>query len=367
MKQFTAFIHKEFLHIFRDSRTMLILIVMPLVLICLFGVIITTEVKNTRVIVVDQLQNEQSRAVVQRLQSNAYFHVVGITTDERHQDESIRQDRADLVLLLATNGTTGIPAVQILADGSEPNQAQSRVAYLQNILMQERMENSHISTITTPPVSVRMLFNPQLRSEFNFVPGIIGLIVMLICAMMTSISIVREKEMGTMEILLASPLHPLIVIVAKLIPYFVISSFNLISILLLSKYVFDLPIGTVGMGWTSVVTFCLLSMIYIIVALAIGLLISCAVSTQLAAMLLSLLLIVPALYLSGLAFPIESMPTPLQNASRIVPMRWYVEGARRLLIQGVEMRHVASDLGVLCLEAVVLITLSLKLFKKRLA
>ena len=162
-----------------------------------------------------------------------------------------------------------------------------------------------------------MLFNPQLKSEYNFVPGVIGMIVILICAMMTSVSIVREKERGTMEILLASPMKPLVIILAKLIPYFIVSCINLVTILLLSRYVLGVPIAG------SVFTFCLLSVIYILVALSLGLLISTAVSTQLAAMLLSLLLIVPTMYLSGMAFPLESMPLPLQKVSVIIPTRWF--------------------------------------------
>lgn len=367
MHQFRTFVRKEFLHIFRDVRTMLILLVMPLLLICIFGFAISTEVKNSRVVVIDQMQTAQSRALVERIGSNAYFLLVPNTlpaTAGPHLQLDaakglIQSGQADVILWLDPER-----GLQILADGSEPNQAQSRVGYLQNIVAASLAPSMGAAGVA--PVNVRMLFNPQLKSEYNFVPGIIGLIIMLICAMMTSISIVREKEMGTMEVLLASPLPPLVVILAKLIPYFVISSINLISILLLSKFCFQLPIGEVGVGWTAVLSFLLLSMAYIFVSLALGLLISCLVNTQLAAMLLSLLLIVPALYLSGLVFPLESMPAAFQRASTIVPARWYMDSARRLLIQGVAFRYVLRDLLVLCLEAAVLVFISLKVFKTRL-
>ena len=183
---------------------------------------------------------------------------------------------------------------------------------------------------------------------------------MLICAMMSSIAIVREKEMGTMEVLLASPLPPLYIILAKLVPYFVLSCTNIITILLLAVFLLGIPIAG------SLVCFIGITFIYILVALSLGLLISTLVSTQLAAMLLSLLLIVPTVYLSGLAFPIESMPVPMQKVSAIVPARWYIEVARKLLIQGVDVRFILKETVILFIQGMVLIGISWKMFKTRL-
>lgn len=209
-------------------------------------------------------------------------------------------------------------------------------------------------------VGLRSLFNPQQRSEYNFVPGVIGLIVLLICAMMTSIAIVSEKENGTMELLLASPLSPLTIISAKLIPYFFFSSINLITILLLSHYLLGVPF--VG----SLMAFVAITLLYIIVSLALGLLISTAVRTQMAALLLSLLLIVPTMYLSNFVFPLDSLPLPMQIVSNIVPAKWYMDAARRILIQGVDVQYVAKNFAILAVMAVVLMGISVKLFKKRL-
>ena len=356
MKQFITFSRKEFLHIFRDGRTMLILLVMPIVLICIFGFAISTEVKNTRVAVLDKMLTPESRTIIGAVDANTYFTLVPTPVDAQKPEVPVRRGEADLVVILDPDR-----GIQVIADGSEPNQAQTRVGYLQNIL--KAQIGAEFSSLTP---NIQYLYNPQLRSDYNFVPGIIGVIVMLICAMMTSISIVREKEMGTMEILLASPLSTAVVVGAKLMPYFIISSINIVNILLLSKYAFGLPIGAVGVGGTAILSFLLLSMVYVVVALALGLFISCVVRTQLAAMLLALLLIVPAIYLSGMVFPIESMPPAFGRVSRIVPARWYIDGARRLLIQGVEFRYILKDLGVLCLEAAVLVALSIKLFKNRL-
>ena len=357
MKQFYSFVRKEFKHIFRDKQTILILLVMPLVLIGLFGYALSMEVRSTRVAVVDMQQSQESRRLVQRVDANAYFSVTEHLQSPADVESLLRKGRADLALVIRTRNDVrqGKAELQILTDGSEPNLAQTRVQYLQQIV-----GLTASPTATQPAVIVKMLFNPQSRSAYNFVPGVIGLILLLICAMMTSISIVREKERGTMEILLASPLPPLYVIVAKLLPYLVVSSVNVGTILLLSYYVLDVPIA--GSIWV----FCALTLLYIIVALALGLFISTVVRSQLAAMLLSLLMIVPAIYLSGMVFPVESMPEAAARVSYIIPTRWYIDGARKLLIQGVGPTHLSIHFLVLAVEAVVLLAVSVKLFKTRL-
>ena len=357
MKQFYSFVRKEFKHIFRDKQTILILLVMPLVLIGLFGYALSMEVRSTRVAVVDMQQSQESRRLVQRVDANAYFSVTEHLQSPAAVESLLRKGRADLALVIRTRNDVrqGKAELQILTDGSEPNLAQTRVQYLQQIV-----GLTASPTATQPAVIVKMLFNPQSRSAYNFVPGVIGLILLLICAMMTSISIVREKERGTMEILLASPLPPLYVIVAKLLPYLVVSSVNVGTILLLSYYVLDVPIA--GSIWV----FCALTLLYIIVALALGLFISTVVRSQLAAMLLSLLMIVPAIYLSGMVFPVESMPEAAARVSYIIPTRWYIDGARKLLIQGVGPTHLSIHFLVLAVEAVVLLAVSVKLFKTRL-
>lgn len=357
MKQFYSFVRKEFKHIFRDKQTILILLVMPLVLIGLFGYALSMEVRSTRVAVVDMQQSQESRRLVQRVDANAYFSVTEHLQSPAAVESLLRKGRADLALVIRARNDVrqGKAELQILTDGSEPNLAQTRVQYLQQIV-----GLTASPTATQPAVIVKMLFNPQSRSAYNFVPGVIGLILLLICAMMTSISIVREKERGTMEILLASPLPPLYVIVAKLLPYLVVSSVNVGTILLLSYYVLDVPIA--GSIWV----FCALTLLYIIVALALGLFISTVVRSQLAAMLLSLLMIVPAIYLSGMVFPVESMPEAAARVSYIIPTRWYIDGARKLLIQGVGPTHLSIHFLVLAVEAVVLLAVSVKLFKTRL-
>lgn len=206
----------------------------------------------------------------------------------------------------------------------------------------------------------RMLYNPQQESAYNFVPGVIGLILMLICTMLGSVAIVREKEYGSMEVLLASPLPPAYIILAKFVPYFTISCLNLLTILVLSVVVLNVPVAG------SVLYLLFVSLLYILVALALGLLISTLVRSQLAALLLSMLVIIPTIYLSGLAFPLESMPLPMQKISVIIPARWFIEAARKLMIQGVEIQYVLKETGILILMMVILTAIAIKKFKIRL-
>ena len=379
MKQFIVFVRKEFRHIFRDKRTMLILLVMPIIMIILFGFAITTEVKDSRVVILDHSKDEVTTRIQEHIRGNRYFTIVADVHSKKEIQQMFLENDADIAVIFSHNFSdemrhSGKATIQLLADGSEPNQAAVRTGYIQQILagylqdyiQQERshvqMAQASVSSVTSLQIIpiTKMLYNPQSRSEYNFVPGVIGLILLLICAMMTSIAIVKEKEMGTMEILLASPLPPIFIVVAKLVPYFVISCMNLATILLLSVFLLNIPIAG------SVIGFIAISLLYIFVSLLLGLFISNCVSSQLAAMLLSLLLIVPTVYLSGLAFPIESMPEALQRASAIIPARWYVEVARKLMIQGVEMKYVMHETAVLAVMAVVLLGVSWKLFKVRL-
>lgn len=366
---------------------MLILLVMPIIMIILFGFAITTEVKDSRVVILDHSKDEVTTRIQEHIRGNRYFTIVSDVHSEKEIQQMFLENNADIAVIFSHRFSdemrhSGKASIQLLADGSEPNQAAVRTGYMQQILagyLQDyaQQEQSHAqmaqvqaseegeaSVLSVPNFQIipvtKMLYNPQSRSEYNFVPGVIGLILLLICAMMTSIAIVKEKEMGTMEILLASPLPPIVIVVAKLVPYFVISCMNLATILLLSVLLLDIPIAG------SVVGFIAISLLYIMVSLLLGLFISNCVSSQLAAMLLSLLLIVPTVYLSGLAFPIESMPEALQRTSLLIPARWYVEVARKLMIQGVEMKYVIHETAVLALMAVVLLGISWKLFKVRL-
>lgn len=367
MRRFLSFVRKEFCHIFRDWRTMLILLVYPVVLIVLFGYAVTTEVKNVRVAVLDLSHDVVTSKVCGHIAASRYLVMAAAPHSRAEVESMFRRGDIDVAVIFESGfaGTLrhgGNARVQILVDGTEPNQASVRVQYVQQVLasaQKDVMGNAVGRGFTIVPVT-RMLYNPQQKSEYNFVPGVIGMILMLICAMMSSIAIVREKENGTMEVLLASPLPPACIILAKLVPYFVISCINLAAILLLSFFMLHVPMAG------SLMCFLGVTLLYILVSLTLGLLISTLVSTQIAAMILSLLLIIPTIYLSGLVFPLESMPAVLRDISAIVPARWYIDAARKLMIQGADAVYVAADAAVMAVMEVVFLGVSLKLFKVRL-
>jgi len=348
MKQFIAFVIKETKHILRDKRTMLILFGMPVVMMLLFGFAITTDVKNVRTVVVTSEMSPHTQQAVERLAQSEYFVITQTVNTPREAEQLIRSQKADMALVFVQNR-----GMQIMVDGSDPNMAQQWTTYaLQTIAA----PNSQLSIINS-----QLLYNPQMKSAYNFVPAIMGMLLMLICAMMTSISIVREKEKGTMEVLLVSPVRPLMVIIAKAVPYLILAFGILITILLMARFVLGVPLAG-SLFWILAV-----STLYILLALSLGLLISNVAQTQLVALLLSaMVLLMPVVMLSGMLFPVESMPTILQWISAIVPPRYYIETMRKLMIMGVGIGEVAHEVAVLAVMTVVLLAIALKKFKQRL-
>lgn len=346
MKQFKSFIIKEARHILRDKRTMLILFGMPVVMMLLFGFAISTDVRNVRTAVVLSHVNHQTHKMVERLGANEYFDILYKVDNSAAAEQLIRHQKADMAIVFDRNN-----AIQVITDGADPNMAQMYANYATMIL-----QSSDTSVMTQ-----KLLFNPQMRSCYNFVPGIMGMLLMLICAMMTSISIVREKERGTMEVLLVSPVRPLMIIIAKAVPYLVLAFVILCTILLISKYLLLVPISG-SLFWIFLV-----SCIYIIVALSLGLLISTVAKTQLVALLASaMMLLLPCILLSGMMFPVESMLDILQYISAIMPPRYYISAMRKLMIMGVGIDKVMHELMVLSLMAVVLLSAALLKFRSRL-
>ena len=351
MKQFIAFVIKEAKHILRDKRTMLILFGMPVVLMFLFGFAITTDVKNVRTVVVTSQMDYQTQQAINRLAQSEYFIITQTVNTPQEAERLIRSQKADMALVFAKNH-----AVQFIVDGSDPNMAQQWTAYARQTLLSEELRIKSSSLIT-----LHYLYNPQMRSAYNFVPAIMGMLLMLICAMMTSISIVREKERGTMEVLLVSPVRPLMVIIAKAVPYLVLAFVILITILLMARFVLGVPLQG-SLFWILAV-----STLYIILALSLGLLISSVAQTQLVALLLSaMVLLMPVVILSGMLFPVESMPPILQWISAVVPPRYYIQAMRKLMIMGVGIGDVAREVAVLSAMTVVLLAIALKKFNVRL-
>ena len=373
MKQFISFVIKEAKHILRDKRTMLILFGMPIVLMLLFGFAITNDVKNVRTVVVTSQMDHLTRAAVERLAASEYFTIVKTVPTPKEAEWLIRSQKADLAIVFGKIQTPPLTpplgregslkgshpldgrgvarALQFIVDGSDPNMAQQWTTYAQQVIV-----NSQLSIVNS-----KLLYNPRMKSAYNFVPAIMGMLLLLICAMMTSVSIVREKERGTMEVLLVSPIKPLMIIVAKVVPYLLLALVILAIILLMSATVLDVPLQG-SLGWILIV-----SLIYILLALSLGLLISNIAQTQFVALLVSaMVLLLPTVMLSGMLFPVESMPTILQWISAVIPPRYYIQAMRKLMIMGVGIQEVWREVLVLIGMTALLLTVSLKKFNKRL-
>ncbi|MDR0412216.1 MAG: ABC transporter permease [Dysgonamonadaceae bacterium] len=346
---FLSFIKKEFFHIFRDVRTMLIIVGIPVTQILIIGFAVSTEVKQVPTAVYDPLKDASTRAVIEQLRASELFDVRTMLEHPDEIDRVFERGEASLVVVF------GEASVQLVVDATDPNQGTTTAEYASNII-----HTAGASPLQIVP-EVEMLYNPELRSSYNFVPGLMGLIFMIICAMMTSIAIVREKETGTMEVLLASPVKPAHIVVSKMIPYFLISWVIFVLILLLSVFVLNVPVSG-NLVWLNVLT-----LLFILVALSLGLLISTLVKTQVAAMLVSSMgLMMPVMILSGFIFPIESIPAALQAISAVIPARWYIAGAKKLMIEGVPVYRVAKEMLVLAGMATGIILISLRNFKTRL-
>lgn len=366
MKQFLAFVLKEFKHIARDRWTLLILLGIPVAQILLFGFAITTEVRSTPTAVYTP-RGQAAREITAELEASPYFSVAYEVTSPQELDSLFRGGHIRLAVAFDPQFDSdlhqrGEAKIQLIADGSDPNQARTLVGYATALIAsyQERLLEAHRAPVLLE-TETRMLYNPQAKSAYNFVPGVMGIILTLICAMMTAIAIVRERELGTIEVLLVSPIRPLYIILAKAVPYFTLSLVDLISILLLSAFVLDVPIeGSLFLLFG-------VSMLYILLALSLGLMISTLVESQVAAMLSSgMALMAPTMIFSGLMFPIESMPVVLQWVSTLMPARWYIAAMRKIMIQGAGLVHVETEILVLTLMTSVLILVSLYKFKTRL-
>ena len=360
MKQFKSFVIKETRHILRDKRTMLILFGMPMVMMLLFGFAISTDVRNVRTVVVNSSIDHKTQSMITALGTSEYFNIVYNVATPAEAERLIRGQKADIAIVFTEDFAAKREGIQIITDGSDPNMAQQYSNYASQIFSQHYIDGYSPSSQRFQ-LSTKLLYNPQMQSSYNFVPGIMGMLLMLICAMMTSISIVKEKERGTMEVLLVSPIRPIMIIIAKVIPYLVMAFVILATILIMSRYILDVPLAG------SIFWIILVSGIYIVMALSLGLLVSTIANTQLVALLMSaMMLLLPSVLLSGMMFPIESMPTILQYISAVMPPRYYIAAMRRLMIVGAGISSVIQEVLILTGMAAFFLVIALLKFKKRL-
>jgi len=349
MKRFLGFIQKEIYHILRDRRSLFILFGMPIIQILLFGFAITNEINNVKIGVLDKTNDEVSRQLIQKIEASLYFNIQQIIYNESEVDELFKKGEIKAVIVFKSGSAKDqIVPIQVLTDATEPNTANTILNYLQAFVLQYQSE---VNKGQKPNYQIitqsKMLYNPELKSVYLFVPGVMTIILMLVSAMMTSISIAKEKEIGTMEILLVSPLKPAQVIIGKVFSYIILSIINAVIILLLGYFVFGMPMNG------NLFLLALESILFIISALSLGILISTISQTQQTAMLISLMgLLLPVILLSGYIFPISSMPRALQILSNIVPAKWYIIIIKSILLK-------ASGIVVLWKETLILVGMTL--------
>lgn len=343
-----SLIKKEALHIIRDRRTMVITLLMPLALLLLFGFAISTEVRSVRVAVAVDRHTDETREAVERLRVNEYMVFKGLVADDEI-DGMLRAGRIDAAVVMREED--GGLKSQIIVDASNTTVAQASTGYIQSIIE---------GTAAYNPVLTYTLYNPQMKSAYNFVPGIMGMIFILICAIMTSVSIVSEKESGTMDLLLVSPARPGTIIFGKLVPYFILSCIILAIMLVMAYTVLELPVSA------NIVNVVVISLVYIILSLSIGLLVSTIANTQLTALIVSaVVFMLPVIMLSGMIFPIDNMPAILQGISCVIPARWYTEAMRKLMIQQLGLGHVICEVTILLSMTSALLLLAIKKFNTR--
>lgn len=364
-KQFRTFARKEFIHILRDPRTLMIIIGLPIVEMLIFGFALNMEVTNIRTYIVAPTHDALTRELTEKVAHNPYFRLKGVAPTLEQANTLMRQGKVDLTVVLPPNWQQNIgrgmhTAVQIIADTSDPNTGTIATEYMSGVIASLFKKTQELPF--SIQVDTQMLYNPQMKSAYNFVPGIMGLVMIIICTIMTSVSIAREKERGSMEVLLVSPVRPAVMVISKTVPYFIISAVNIASILLLSYFVLEVPVRG------SLLLILLLTMIYVFLALMIGAFISTLVANQRDAILISGFgMMMPTIVLSGMIFPIQNMPVVLQWLSAIVPARWYVEAIRKVMIQGINLSGVWHELAILAGMCLFLFFISVRNIKPRLS
>ena len=367
--QFIAFFKKEFRYIFRDTWTMIILLILPILMLILFGLGISTEIRNTRVAVFDPSRDVATQQIVNSLSTSEYFIIDHYLSDISEVEQTLKNGDIGIIVVFEPrfneNLNRGNATVQLIADGSDPNTASTLVNYATAIINSSPIVIGNAPTQIGTPLprihcEIKLLYNPTMKGTYNIVPGVLGIVLMLICTLMTSVAIAREKETGSMEVLLVSPIKPITIIMSKTTPYLILSLFNLISLLLLSVFVLKVPI--VG----SPVLLIGLSLVFIFVCLSLGVLISIIAPSQIVALLVSAVIgVILTLMLSGMIFPIENLPLVLQWLAQIIPAKWFIEAARNVMIKGAGIAAIAKELTVLGGMALFLLALSVKKFNKR--
>lgn len=367
MREFLGFIKKEFVHILRDFRTMTILFGLPVVQILIFGFVIRNEIRNVKIAVLDFSKDDATYDILRRVTSSGFFVIDKYLASVDEIEKVFQEGKIREVLVFENYFASklereGLASVQIICDASDPTSANLIVNYSRGIItsyLKDINRNTKIPFQIKPVV--RMMYNPDLKSAFMFVPGTMAMVLMLVCALMTSVSIAREKETGTMEALLVSPLRPMQILAGKVMPYILLSCINAAVILIIGHYVFNLPVrGNIWLLFT-------VTILFITLALSLGIMISSVSSSQQMAMFVSAFaLMLPTILLSGFIFPIENMPKVLQWLSYVVPPKYFIITIRSIMLKGAGITEVWKEILVMVFMITAFIGISFAKFKVRL-
>ena len=367
MKQLIAFIRKEFYHVFRDRRTLLILFGIPIAQIILFGQALSSEVKNIGIAVLDEANNTYSQEITHRLQASPYFKLKEPLLRYDQVEDQFKRGTIKAALIFPPDFgkdlyTSSGTSLQLITDGSDPNTAKTVQNYLSAMVASYQQElNPTVQLPYQITVENRMLYNVEQNGSMNFVPGVIALVFMIVSTALTSVAVVREKELGTMEILLVSPFKPIMILIAKAVPYLILSLINFTVILLLSVYMLDVPIrGNLLLLYAE-------STLFIIICLSLGLLISTVTASQQTAMLIAMMgMMLPTAFFTGFMFPIENMPLIFQGISKVFPSSYYYSIVKKVMLKGLDFTYVWKETLILIAMAVIFLSLAMKKFKIRL-
>jgi ABC-2 type transport system permease protein len=369
MKQLLVFIKKEFYHVFRDRRTLLIMFGLPIVQIILFGFALSSEVKNIHIVIADYAKDVKSQKLINKIMTSEYLIIEQVNLNYHEIEEEFKRGEVKGALIIPANFSgdllhTGKSQIQVITDGSDPNISKTITNYLTTIIADFQRQEAlldQVPTLLSIQPEIRMLYNEEGNGSLNFIPGVMALILMIVCTALTSVSVVKEKEMGTMEVLLVSPFKPVLVLIAKAVPYLLLSLANFTLILLLAVFVLNVEVRG------SLLLLYLESTLFIITCLSLGLLISNVTNSQQTALLISLMgMMLPTLIFTGFIMPLENMPKIFQLISNLVPSRWYYLVVKSVMLKGLGFSYVWKETLVLTGMTVGLLSIALMKFKVRL-
>jgi ABC-2 type transport system permease protein len=365
MRSFIAFVKKELFHILRDTRTLMILFGMPIIQVFIFGYTVTNEFRNAPIAVIDHANNQLSKELIHHLTASGHFQLKARPNNASELENFFQAGEVKMGVVIPHDFQEDLlsgqaPSLQFLTDGADPNYATTLINYGTQMVGSFQRRYHNAPGKYQIGLETQMVFNPLLVSAYNFIPGVIALILLLISAMMTSLTIAKEKETGTMDLLLVSPLNPMTIILGKVTPYVLLSMTNAVVILAMGYFIFDVPVRG------SLLLLLGLCLLYVFTALSLGILISTKSATQQAAMMGSLFsLLMPSMLLSGFIFPIDSMPVLLQYVAQIVPATYFIDILKGVMLKGVGLGYIWWPVLVLSIMTLFLLFASWMNFSVR--